>query len=368
MRVIYVVLLSLLIIACGSPKKYYSNGNYNKAYSAALKDLKSGKKERALKSILNNSLNEMIEENKSERVALLRSDIIEDWEQAYIDTEALIDLYYEGNRYIDPQYSSIMKTVETENDVLRDNIIDSYVELGDVSMGVYSERGDKRQAQEAYVMYNSALRYNQSTGTGDIRIKADEALLAGTVSIDITLDTWDAKYKWDIERAFRQLEDNDELFYDIRFDNWSQKTDCQLEIEFSSLDKDIRQQSRTENYIEEIEDGYRNEVDTSGNTTRVPIYREVSGQVNIIDETITFNWDIRVMADNGIGYCDWSDNRFSVSRRIVITNYETYGDERAIPRDYRNNLTNQTFTTSDERNLIEELIEESYDTIERYYF
>ena len=367
MRVIYIIFFCFLVVACGSPKKYYSDGNYKKAYSAALKDLKSGKKDRSLKTILHNSLNEMIEDNNSERTALLRSDLIEDWEEAYDITDELIELYNEGSRYADSKYESTMLSLETDNNILKDDIISSYVELGDMNMEGYTEQGDKRQAQEAYYMYNSALKYDHPMGMSDTRIKADNALLAGTIVIDITVDSWDARYNWDIERAFKEFEDNDELFYEISFDSWSQETDCQLDVGFSSLDKDIRQQSRIESFVEEIEDGYRDQVDTSGNTTRVPIYREVRGQVTIIEETFIYNWDIRVRANNGNGYCDFRNNQFNVSRQVIIANYETSGDQRAIPNEY-SNTSNQTFTTSDERNLIEDLIEESFDTIERYYF
>ena len=367
MRAICFLLFCLCIVSCGSPKKYYSKGNYKKAYTSALKELKSGKKDRSLKSILNNSLNEMIEENKAERTALLRSDLIEDWEEAYKSTDDLIDLYYDGNRYADIKYKPTVLSLETENSILKDDIISNYVELGDISMDVYAESGDKRHAQEAYLMYNSALKYDQSMAIGDVKRKAEYALAEGTIIVDVTVDSWDARYNWDIERIYKEIEDNNELFYEISFDKWNQESDCQLEIEFASLDKDIREQRRIENFVEQIQDGYRDQVDTSGNTTRVPVYREVSGQVTIIEQTITFDWDIRVRADNGSGYCDFSSNLFNVSRQIIIANYETSGDERAIPNEYNNN-SNQSFTTSDERNVIEDLIEESFDTIERYYF
>jgi hypothetical protein len=367
MRALYSIFFCLVIIACGSPKKFYSKGNYEKAYTSALKELKSGKKDRSLKTILDNSLSEMIQDNKSHRASLLRSDIIEDWEEAYDMTYNLVELYNEGSRYIDTEYDVAMQDLQSDNNLLKGDILNSYVEMGDMNMNLYSERGDKRQAQEAYFMYNSALKYNHPVSIMDLRSRAEKALNAGTIFVDVIVDSWDARYSWDIEREFKNLEDNDELFYEISFDNWSQETDCQLEIDFSSLDKNIRQASRTENFVEEIEDGYRDQVDTSGNITRVPIYREVSGQLTIIEEIIDYNWDMRVRANNGNGYCDFRNNQFRVSRQVTVINYETTGDERAIPREYNAN-SNQSFTTSDERNLIEDLIEESFDIIEQNYF
>lgn len=367
MKKITYIVICLLMVACASPKKHFSDGNYKKAYTSALKDLKSGKKDRSLKSILNNSLARMIEDDNSETQSLLRSDLIEDWEEAYGMTDDLIELYDEGRRYTDSKYESIMQSKRENNNILKDDIINSYVEMGDMNMEVYGERGEKQAAQEAYYMYREALKYDHPMGMDDVRDKLDIALLEGTIVVDVTIDTWDVRYSRDIERQFDDLEDNDKLFYEVVFDSRSQDIDCQLEIDFARLDIDVRDQSRTEDYTEQIEDGYRNEVDTSGNTTRIPIYKEVTAVVTLTEETRTYTWDIRVRADNGRGDCNYRNNQFRVSLQAVITNYETRGDSRALPSSYRNS-SNETFSSSDERNLIEDLIKEAFDDIERYYF
>ncbi len=367
MKQITYLSICLLLIGCASAKKHYSDGNYAKAYSTALKDLKSGKKDRSLKSILNNSLSQLIEDNNYETQSLLRSDLIEDWEEAYSMTDDLIELYDDGRRYIDSKYESVILSMRENNNILRDDIISSYVEMGDMNMERYSERGDKRAAQEAYYMYYEALKYDQTMGMNDIRNRLDQALTYGTVLVDVTVDSWDVKYDWEINRKFDDLEDNDKLFYEVTFDNWAQDTDCRLEIDFARLDVDVRDQSRTETYTEQIEDGYRTEVDTSGNTTRTPIYKDVTAEVTIIEETRTYNWDIRVRTDNGVGYCNFRDNQFRISSQVIITNYDTRGDSRAIPSAFRN-TSNESFSNSDERRLIEDLIEEAFNDIERYYF
>jgi hypothetical protein len=367
MKKIIYLSICLLFIACASAKKHYSDGNYKKAYTSALKELKDGKKDRSLKSILNNSLGHMITDNNDETQSLLRSDLIEDWEEAFDMTDDLLDLYDDGRRYTDSKYETMILSMREDNNILKDDIITSYVDMGDMNMSRYSEKGDKRAAQEAYYMYREALKYDHPMGMDDIRSSLDEALISGSILVDVTIDSWDVKYGWDISRKFEDLEDNDQLFYEVTFDNWGQDTDCRIEIDFARLDMNTRDQSRTENYTEQIEDGYRTEIDTSGNATRIPIYKDVTADVIITEEIRSYNWDIRVRVDNGIGYCNFRNNQFRVSREVVVTNYQTRGDSRAIPDVYRN-TSNQSFNSSDERNLIQALIEEAFDDIERYYF
>ena len=362
---IYFFLITIMV-ACSSPKKHFSKGNYENAYKSALKDLSSGKRDRQLKTILNNSLKELIDESFYDSELLLRSNDIEDWESVYELNDDLVQLYYEGKRYLDDSYESDFTIIESNNNNLREDILGSYLELGDISMEVYNDSQDKRAAQEAYYMYDSALKYVEGNKAYDVRDKIDSALIAGTIYIDVTVDVWDAQYKYIVEREFRDIENNNNLFFIVTFDNWSGESDCQLEVDFSSLDINVRNQSRVERFSEQIEDGFRNEVDTSGNTTRVPILRDIEAEVTILEETRAYSWDIRVTTRSYTNYCDFSDNRFQVSDQVLITEYNIRGDQRAVPDNYRNN--SQSFSSNDERNLIENLVENVYNEVERYYF
>lgn len=364
MKYIFYFFLISIMVACSSPKKHFSKGNYEKAYKSALKDLSSGKRDRQLKSILNNSMKELADEAFYGSESLLKSNDIEDWESAFALNEDLIQLYYEGKRYLDNTYENDFEIIESNNDALREDIVGSYLELGDISMEVYNKSNDKRAAQEAYYMYDGALKYIDSNR--ELREKIENALIAGTIFIDVTVDVWDTQYKYIVEREFRDLEDNDNLFIEVTYDNWSGESDCQLEVDFSSLDIDIRNQSRVERFSEQIEDGFRNEIDSSGNTTRIPILRDIEAEVTIIEERRAYSWDIRVTARSYTNYCDFSDNRFQVSDQVLITDYRTNGDERAVPDSYRNN--NRNFSSNDERNLIENLVEDVFNEVERYYF
>ena len=115
---IYFFLITIMV-ACSSPKKHFSKGNYENAYKSALKDLSSGKRDRQLKTILNNSLKELIDESFYDSELLLRSNDIEDWESVYELNDDLVQLYYEGKRYLDDSYESDFTIIESNNNNLR---------------------------------------------------------------------------------------------------------------------------------------------------------------------------------------------------------------------------------------------------------
>lgn len=364
---LYLLILFTLLSCGGGPEKFFSDGNYEKAYKKALKDIQSGKKDRTLKTILNNSMAELIAEANNESAALLRSDVVEDWDEAYTVNEELLSLYYEGQRYLDSDLDIGIQIIENNNDQLKEDIVTAYVELGDRNMEEYSANRNKQAAQQAYFMYEGASQYADSFSELNLRKKLEDALIAGTVFIDVTVDVWDIGYKYEIERQFEDLEDNDERFYEVTFDEYNENTDCQLEIEFARLNVNVNTQTRTETYRQEVEDGFETQVDTSGNRIRVPIVKEVTGEVRFTDEIRLYTWNIRVDSNDRNNYCDFRYNQFQISQEAVITNYQTQGDTRAIPDTFRNTRT-QTFSNSDERRLIDDLIDQSYDEIERYYF
>ena len=364
---LYLLTISALVSCAKGPEKFYSKGNYEKAYEKALKDIQSGEKDRTLNTILNNSMVELIAEANNKSEALLRSDVVEDWEEAYQVNEKVLSLYYDGKRYLDGKIDDDIQYIENNNEGLKDDIVSAYIGLGDRSMGVYDETANKQSAQEAYLMYEAASKYNTVLSENNLRNKLEEALIAGTIFIDVSVGVWDIGYKYEIERQFEELEDHDNLFYQVTFDEFNANTDCRLDIEFARLNVSTNSQTRTEAYSEQVLDGYSSEVDTTGATIRVPKYTQVTAEVRVTDETRLYTWNIRVDVDDRNNYCDFRDNQFQVSQEAVVTNYQTQGDERAIPDTFRNN-TVQTFSNNDERRLINDLIDQSFYDIERYYF
>jgi len=357
----------VIVISCASPLHSYKKGNYEKAFSSALKKIKSGKKERQLKSILNKSFEKLIEEDELSYNDLMLSDMLEDWEEAYTGRDKLIQMYDEGERYLDNDYDKPIQKARKDNVELEHNIVHNYIDLGDMNMEVYTESGDKYAAQEAYYAYRSARNYGYSDRIEGLELRQDEALIGGTIIIVIDVDTWASEYSWKIENRFNNIENYSKLFQEILHNEYVTNADCRIEIEFSILNITSNEQRNNQTYNDEIQDGYTTVVDTSGNSTNEPKYIQVSGQVTTIEETRTYSWDIRVDVDRGSSYCKFSDRSYNVSDQVVISQYEISGDERAIPSQDRNQRATE-FSYSDEDRLVEALIERAYDNIVSDYF
>lgn len=365
MKKYFYLLLSLLsILACSSPQKSFDKGKYEKAYNAALKNIKKGKKSRRDKTILNKSFDEIVAQKSNEAETYLYSDMIEDWELAYANYDDLLRLYYSGKVYLDSDFDSEMRIVESFSDSLGMDIALNYHELGLMSMDDYSDSGNKLYAQEAFAYFQKTQSYDPDFT--NITTLMDEAFDRGVVLILVEADApFGRNYEWTIDRRFSDIERESEDFYQIVYERMVD-ADCKLEIDFSSLERSINQSRTVETFSERIEDGYNTSVDSSGRTIREPIYRTVEGAVTIIAENIRYYWGAAVNVRGSREYCDFRDRTFNEEEVITIERYELSGDERAIPNRYKNNRNNNSGI--DEDDIAEELIDELYREISRYYF
>jgi len=264
----YFQLLALIVFiaACRSPQKSFDKGNYEKAYKAALKSIKKGKKSRKDKTILNKSFNELVKLKSDKAQTHLYSDMIEDWEVAYAEYGELLDLYYSGKVYLDSDFDRQMASIETATDSLGGDIAENYYELGKMSMEGYDDTYNKGYAQEAYAYYSKTLAYDNEYAEIDSLL--DDAYNKGVILILVEADSpFDRSYSWEIDRRFSDIERESSGFNQIVYERMIE-ADCVLEIDFSSLDRDIRESRSVESFQERIEDGYETKVDTAGRTIK----------------------------------------------------------------------------------------------------
>jgi len=315
---------------------------------------------------LNKSFNELIKKYQNENADLLNSSLIEDWEEAYFNNNDLLDRYSEGWQYLDQSYNTIINKIESENKLLKEDISKNYYELGKESMLAFEETGDKRQAQDAYYMFSKVGEYSIGNEYGDLNILVDRALMAGTVNILVEAESWEVGVGWEIDQRFDDIErvkTND--FVNIYFERSVENLDCRIELDFARLDVDRRARNTTENFSEEIIDGYQTVVDTSGVSRQQPIYKTVNGSVGIEIIERTYRWSARATIDRFNNQCDFRNQTFDAVIRDEAERYDLSGDERAIPDRFK--VRNGEFR-NDEDEIIESLIDDIYLQFKRYYF
>lgn len=364
MRLLVVILLGFtMLLSCASPQKSFNKGNYEKAFTSSLKSLKKGDKDRKLKSILNKSFDKLYEEHMSEVDRLSSSSYIEDWEESYLHLSKLLAYYDEGERYLDSDLDVAMSTAREQALLLREDLSSGFYNLASEKMDSYDRTGDKSMAQDAHQFYLKALDYGYEDR--DLRNEINTAYEAAIVTINVEASApYDLSYNWEIDRRFDDLENESEGFVKVTYDGMSMNADCNMEIRFSNLRRNLNERSTIRNFSERIQDGYDTQVDTSGRTTRVPIYVTVTGQVDIITEEYNYEWEASVNNYGDSRYCNFNNRRFRETERLVVERYQISGDRRAIPNEYLNDRVDNI----DEDRVAEDLMDEIYDDIRRYYF
>ena len=354
----------ILLVSCKSAQKYFDDGNFEKAYTSALKEMKKGNKDRKNRNILNTSFDALINQNRSETSSAMTSNILEDWEYVYHENKELINYYNEGKSYLKNDVDPAMASIVEETDTLRADIVKNFMELAYLQMDTYDATGDKISAQEAHWITEKLMAdYDQTTP--EVMTLSEEAKQAGTIHILVNTESRNI-YKYDIDRQFDRITRESSDYVEVHFNTMLSDEDCVLNIDFGSLDQYARDRDRVERFREEVRDGYTTEIDTAGNEVRVPRYITVEGEVLITERRTEYNWEIRVRVDDPNNFCDFRSRRFNISDESLDEFYQVSGDSRAIPTQYQDR--NRRLSDRDQEDILEDLIRDAYDEIRRYYF
>jgi len=349
--------------SCSSPQKSFDKGNYDKAYAQALKNLQKGSKDRKDRSVLNSSFEEILADKIELIASYNSSDIIEVWEEALVAYDDIIEYADEGHVYLSDDLTDKVREMKSDRDQLRYDIAENYYQLANDAYAAYEDNEDKLDAQDSYTFYDISLQYGSDHD--DISSKMDQAYEWGKFKVYVEAkQSFGFSYDWDIDREFSQVERRSRGFAEVSYEKNKYDADCILEVSISD-DINVRESTSTDRFSEEIEDGYDTEVDTSGNTVRIPRTITVTGRVQTITQVITFECDARVRVSGDSQICTYNNRSFDAEERVTYERYEWDGDERAIPDRYKSTFRNDP---PDEEEIMEDLIEELYDDFVRYYF
>jgi len=353
------IILLIGLASCSSPQKLYEKGKYFKSFDAVLGDLNGGKKDRKAVLLLNKSFFKMIDVAKSEMYILNDGYNVNELSHNFKQYENVDRRYVKGRSFIDEE-NNIKYGNFTEDK--RQLISDTYEE-GKSLLAFFEKSNNKTDARNAY--YHFELVKDYGLGYRDINDWLFDAKKAATLIYNINADLdSDFSYQWDVDRKFDDLE-GETGFVRIVYDNSSIDGDCNVDLDFSRLDVDERSDQSSIDYTKEIIDGYSTKTDTSGNTTQIPNYVEVSGRVitKTITKTVSWRVDLEIVKSNIS--CDLREERFRETIEDQARIYEISGDIRAIPDEFKNQ-TNERLEDTDD--MVEELIDELYRVIRNYFY
>lgn len=355
------VLLSMIMIiaSCSGPQKLYEKGKYGRAFDKALSKAKKGK-DRKMKTLLNKSFAKLIDQTRDDVVDIQGRYDLDDIERNLKKYSDVDERYDEGQAYLTDENLDKYEGLRAEKEVLVERVYDQGVEYMDQFVG----SGRKELAREAYHHFILVDKYC-SVDYENIDELLRDAIVGGTVVYNVSADLgFDIQYQWEVNRRFDDLEGN-QNFRAIVYDGFSNQGDCLVELDFSSLDVNFQENNSTQNYSEEIQDGYTTKVDTSGREIKIPKYVTVTGSVTTRRITKTVSWrmelDVRSMNPD----CDLREERFSRYVADEVEQYDIAGDERAIPSQFRSNNRQELESTDD---MVDDLIDDLYRDVYNYLY
>lgn len=361
------LLLLIFTLSCSSPHKYLEKKRYDKAFSSALVQLKKGKSVEENKRVLHTSLDKIMKEQFEKATLLIEKDNIENGAKVLRIYERLRKKIEKTSPYLGLAYQTQMDSLDYRSDELMKDLFDFYYERAQESLTIASETGKKSEARNAYYDFQKAKKYGYENEVDLVTPLQEEALELGVVYYYVEASArFEVTEKWEIDRQFDDIESRGSIFQQITFEGTQGEVDCALDVVFKSLDFQIRERSDTEYFDKEIQDGYENVTDTSGNVTRVPLYRTVEAWVTTKTKIKTGSWTASVDVTSHTSNCDLSDSNFSAEASSEIEVTEWRGDDRAVPNRYKSAFQKEDF--EDEDDMIHELIEDIYNQVVNYYF
>ncbi len=342
----------LLTTACISPKKSLENENYKGAFDKAISKLEKGEKKRENVVVLKKALDGIIAED----VALMEN------RRATGDLakmEKNFKLYKRLNEYFDradphmgKELDSLRSYFAEDEALLRTDLANAYFDNGMDAWESYQESELKSAAQAAHQNLVNAKRFEHPYAHLDSLL--DESLRNAILYVGINAEPrFGFGNSWDIDRQFDNAEFNfSNTYRKVIYDpsNWD-KLDCRMYVEIDDPRSDIREDSSQESFDKEI---------ISASDTTV-----VSGTVQIIRIRKTMRLDARVELEGNKNCGDRDYRSFSASLTDEGEEYRLSGDQRAIPSKYKNQMSADL---EDDDDMEEDLLEELYDDIMRWYF
>lgn len=362
---VFIVFLTLLtIVSCKSAKDKFEDKNYTGAFDEALSNLKKNKNTRENLSILKKSLRQLALQYNQQYSRLANLSDVEQKVPLADANIALLTRLEKAESYVVADSFYNYPKLKKENQQLRLEVGNHYKQSAISLLDEASSTGKKAPAQKAHEILVKAEKYHPDPQS--LRSLKEEAVKRGTVITNIKVEHWTTDFSsFDVDRLFQRLGSTSDLFHKIYYDKNFKRSelDCEVELEIESVDFRNNTEVRTQSFTKKIVDRYEVIVDANGNKKEVPVYKDLTGAVEVTTHILRASTDINLRVNSITTDCPFRNDSWS---REVTTRGESYrlsGDQRAIPDAYKTSGTQMK--SRDE--LREDLLEELYNAV-RYEF
>ncbi len=366
-KLILLLILCLpMIKACKSAKEKFNDKDYAGAFEEAYSDLKKGKKKSENSALVRNSLSRMqgiFETNSSKYNAANldgKGNIVD-------EGLALVERYERALNFVDIPNGDIVN-LKNRTDSLKLNTGKLYLEHGKQGIQTLINTKNKNYALQTLNDLNRVERYLGLSN--EVKTLKDEVYKYGTkyIVFDLRQNGYGGNYdSYSANNIFSQLEGESRNRLVRRYFNRrvsASDLDCEVRINLNYSQPRTSTRTRSENFSQNIEDGYDTKIDANGKEVKTVRYKKVTATVNIEENVIEYRGDADCDVFGSTNNCTLRDNRFSDSVNDSAERYSIQGDQRAVPSRYKNGSQQRRKT---DRQLQEELMQKLYERVRSEY-
>ena len=366
MKKILPFLFLTFIFSCSSPQDSVQKRDFDRAYKSALRQLKKGKSVSKNKNILTEALEGILVRDLRKKENLIQTNQLERLEEAIKVNQNLQEKIDKAMAFVDDSFQEDLANLQQEENELSALVAKTYFEDGDIKLTEAMANNDKLLSRDAYNDFLKAKQYGFDGRVIEPLLETSKEFSIVRYAVEANI-SFDIGRSWDIDREMDNLEDYNGRFVQVDFEkaNNPNDIDCYIEINFESLDIDLREQTDQDDFEKEVVVGKKTITNDQGEEVEVDKIEEVEGTV--IERTITKTAEWRVVIDvrSNSKNCTLSGTYFSEALVSKISFYELSGDERAIPNRYKKQSRDELMEDDD---MAEALLEVIYERVEDYIF
>lgn len=312
MKYHYTIILLLLISSCKSPTELLEKGNYERAFTEAMKEIQKDKNVEentevariASQEISTNSLKAFRKKSRSHDVDV--------WIDGQTQLFEVLEKIGAANAELDGQLNESYDALCTEKKSIDYRIVEHYYNEGHDYFDAFDRTDQKIEARNAYYSFKNCDKYEGQTYFPDLALDIDAAYQNGIVyyTSSSLLST--------------------QLFLKPLPAGADFGADCRISISHGFVSYSTSESIHNDKKTKNIETGKETIVDTSGITTYKPIYEDI--EATIVTKTIT----VTAQVNTNIWSEDLTGNCTVATRNIITTLDDSYdevsvvGDERAL--------------------------------------
>ncbi|MEM9548825.1 MAG: hypothetical protein AAGA77_22765 [Bacteroidota bacterium] len=313
MKNLYIFAILFVFIACKSPTELLESGHHNTAFTKAVSQIKKNKNVEENVRVVQSAAKIKAEKAMLYSSIYANTDKVKDWVKTQRKLYNLLEEMGQANILVKGLITEDYDQVCTEKKNLDYQIVEHFYDEGHDHLDRYYHDGQKEDARLAYKSFKECEKHEGEKFFQRLPEETNEAYQNGIVYYTSNYGNLGSK-------LFLKHLPKDAAF----------EPDCEVYVDHGFVSFSTSENTSSETQTQEIETGSESVTDTSGITTRTPIYETVSAEIITKEITITASLSTYVHVKNVTDQCNLRSYSFNTEASDSYQEVSVSGDERAL--------------------------------------